>query len=99
MTTRRQFLQTSAATALGLAALPKLFADDKKADEFGGFTLGAQSYTFREFDLEPAIKRMKDLDLHYAELFQKHAPLCVQKRLVSPAGVSPAGVTIGSPVA
>src|SRR5262249_13333007 len=43
-------------------------------DAFGGFKLGAQSYTFREFDLEPALKRMKDLGLRYAEFYQKHAP-------------------------
>jgi inosose dehydratase len=74
--TRRRFLQTGAAAALGLAALPQLFAaDDKKADEFGGFTLGAQSYTFREFDLEGALKRMKELGLKHAEFYQKHVPL------------------------
>jgi inosose dehydratase len=71
---RRRFLYAGA--ALGLSALPKLVsAEDKKDNGFGGFKLGAQSYTFREFDLEPALKRMKDLGLHYVELFQKHAPL------------------------
>lgn len=71
---RRRFLRASAA-AVSLSALPKLLqADEKKANDLGGFKLGAQSYTFREFDLEPALKRMKDLDLHYVELFQKHAP-------------------------
>ena len=34
-----------------------------------------QSYTFREFNLEQTLKRMKDFDLHYAELYRKHAPL------------------------
>jgi sugar phosphate isomerase/epimerase len=73
--TRRRFLQTGAA-ALSLASLPKLFAaDDKKADDFGGFTLGAQSYTFREFDLEAALKRIKELGLKHAEFYQKHVPL------------------------
>jgi inosose dehydratase len=70
---RRQFLATSAAAVAGAAALPAL-AEDKK-DDFGGFTLGVQSYTFREFDLEPALKRTQDLGLHYAEFYQKHAPL------------------------
>jgi inosose dehydratase len=73
---RRRFLQAGAAAALGLSALPNLLsAEGKKDDAFGGFKLGAQSYTFREFDLEPALKRMKELGLHYVELFQKHAPL------------------------
>ncbi len=72
---RRCFLRAGVAS-LGLSSLPSILpAEEKKKDAFGGFKLGAQSYTFREFDLEPALKRMKDLDLHYAELFQKHAPL------------------------
>ncbi|MHB1424147.1 MAG: sugar phosphate isomerase/epimerase family protein [Gemmataceae bacterium] len=72
---RRRFLGAGAAV-VGLSSLPNLLrADDRKEDAFGGFKLGAQSYTFREFDLEPALKRMKDLDLHYVEMFQKHAPL------------------------
>ena len=71
---RRRFLCAGVA-AVSLSSLPnRLPAEEKKDDSFGGFKLGAQSYTFREFDLEPALKRMKDLDLHYAELFNKHAP-------------------------
>jgi sugar phosphate isomerase/epimerase len=69
---RRGFLR--AAAAIGLAA-PSLLGAAEKKDDFGGFTLGAQSYTFRNFDLEPALKRIKELGLHYVEFFQKHAPL------------------------
>ncbi len=69
---RRRFLRAGVA-AVGMSSLSSLLRAEDNA--FGGFKLGAQSYTFREFDLEPALKRMKDLDLHYAELFQKHAPL------------------------
>jgi sugar phosphate isomerase/epimerase len=72
---RRRFLQTGTA-ALSLSVLPSLLrAHDKRDDAFGGFKFGAQSYTFREFDTEPALKRMKDLGLHYVEFFQKHAPV------------------------
>jgi inosose dehydratase len=75
---RRAFLRLGAslsavgATAglTGLAA-----AEERKADPFGGFTLGVQSYTFRKFDLEPTLKRIKELGLHHVELYQKHAPL------------------------
>jgi sugar phosphate isomerase/epimerase len=71
---RRHFLQTGAAAALGLAGVPALLrADDKKADPFGGFTVGVQSYCFREFDTEQALKRTQDLGLHYVEFYQKHA--------------------------
>ena len=71
---RRRFLCAGVA-AVSMTSLPNfLRADEKNEGSFGGFKLGAQSYTFREFALEPALKRMKDLDLHYAELFNKHAP-------------------------
>src|ERR1700733_10441644 len=74
---RRDFLQTGAA-ALGLAALgtkPQVApaADDK--DPFGGFIIGLQSYTYRNFDLEPMLKRSQELGLHYAEFYSKHCPL------------------------
>jgi inosose dehydratase len=72
--TRRAFLQSSTA-ALSLAALPKLFAEEKKTDDFGGFTLGAQTYTFRHFDLEPALKKIKELGLTSGEFYSKHIPL------------------------
>jgi sugar phosphate isomerase/epimerase len=78
---RRRFLQAGGAAALGLAGRPRLLdAQEKKGDPFGGFTLGVQSYTFREFDLEPCLKRIKDLGLRYVEFYQgskqhPHAPL------------------------
>lgn len=72
--TRRRFLQTGAA-ALGIAALPRLSATAAPADDpYGGFIVGIQSYTFRNFDLEPALKRIKDLGLGHAEFYQKHVP-------------------------
>lgn len=72
--TRRRFLQAGVA-AVTAAALPAgLVADDKKDDPFGGFILGVQSYTFRNFDLEPALKRIKGLGLRHAEFYQKHIP-------------------------
>jgi sugar phosphate isomerase/epimerase len=72
---RRKFLQAGAAAAVGLAGLPTLLrAEDKKDGAFGGFTLGVQSYCFRNFKTEPALKRTQDLGLHYIEFFQQHAP-------------------------
>ena len=67
---RRSFLQSAAAAAgAGL-----LGSRGQSADEFNGFKLGVQSYTFRNFDLEPALKRTKELGLKYAEFYQKHIP-------------------------
>jgi sugar phosphate isomerase/epimerase len=71
---RRSFLKAGGA-AIGAATATNLFAEDKKADPFAGFMLGVQSYTFREFDLEGCLKRTQGLGLHYAELYQKHAPI------------------------
>ena len=66
---RRQFLRAAGAAA-GLAAMPSLLhAEKKKDDPFGGFTLGCQSYTFRNFNVEQALKRIKDLGLHYVEFY------------------------------
>ncbi|MBA4062796.1 MAG: hypothetical protein C0501_03650 [Isosphaera sp.] len=62
---RRSFLAASA-TGL-LAARPAAAAD-------AGIVVGVQSYTFRNFDLEPALKRMKDLGVTHAEFYSKHVP-------------------------
>jgi inosose dehydratase len=72
---RRRFLHTGLAAASAFALPRFLRAEEKKDDPFAGFKLGAQSYTFRDFDLEQTLKRMKNLGLHYVEFFQKHAPL------------------------
>jgi inosose dehydratase len=71
--TRRSFLQLSVASAASLAGLgPLALADDKPNDAFGGFKLGIQSYTFRHFDTEQALKRTQDLGLHYIEFYREH---------------------------
>jgi sugar phosphate isomerase/epimerase len=70
---RRRFLGAGA-SALALTALPAFAADDKD-DPFAGFKVGAQSYTFRQFKLEQALKRMQELGLKYGEFFQAHCPL------------------------
>lgn len=73
---RRRFLQAGAAGLAGFSSIAaESSADDKLNDSFGGFTLGVQSYTFREFDLEPCLKRIKELGLHHVEFYQKHCPM------------------------
>jgi sugar phosphate isomerase/epimerase len=72
---RRRFLGAGA-SALALAVAPALHAEEKKEDDpFGGFKLGAQSYTFREFNLEQALQRMQKLGLKYGEFYSKHCPM------------------------
>src|SRR5437016_2365564 len=74
-TTRRGFLKAGAAATIGLVGLPALLQAEDKDQTFGGFTLGVQSYSFRNFDTEQALKRTQDLGLHVVEFYQKHAPL------------------------
>ncbi len=68
---RRSFLAASVA-AVGSALLPRSAA---AADDFGGFTVGIQSYTFRSFkELEQALKKTQAVGLKYAELYRGHLP-------------------------
>jgi inosose dehydratase len=66
---RRMFLAASAATAAGF-----LGPTAARAADGLGFSLGVQSYTFRNFDLEPALKRIKELGIKHAEFYSKHIP-------------------------
>lgn len=87
---RRDFLVSAAALGVAsrLAAAP--------LDPFGGFTVGIQSYSFRNFDLEPALKRTQDLGLKFAEFYSKHVPLnstpekiAAIKKLCGEYGITP----------
>ena len=68
---RRAFLAASAASA---ASATGLFAGRAPVVGDIGFNLGVQSYTFREFDLDAALKRTKELGLKHAEFYPKHIP-------------------------
>jgi sugar phosphate isomerase/epimerase len=72
---RRAFLRNSATLAAAAVVAPNLLRAEKAADPFGGFTLGCQSYTFRKFNTEQALKRIKELGLHSVEFYQAHAPM------------------------
>jgi sugar phosphate isomerase/epimerase len=67
---RRDFLAASAGLLGGALAQAKL-ADQPYAD----FKVGVQSYCFREFDRENALKEIKALGLHFVEFYQKHCPI------------------------
>lgn len=94
---RRSFLQASAAGLAGVA-LGTRSAAAATGDLTPDISLGVQSYTFRNFDLEPALKRMKELGLANAEFYRKHIPVESPPdklngilKLCQEYGVSPAG--------
>jgi inosose dehydratase len=64
------------ALRLGAAALATTlpFARAQAEDAFGGFTLAVQSYTFRNFNLEQALKKISDLGIKHGEFYSKHIP-------------------------
>lgn len=68
---RRSFLQNSLALVAGMSAGSALARSE---DEFGGFIFGVQSYTFRNFKLEQALKKTADAGLKYVEFFRNHVP-------------------------
>ncbi len=74
---RRRFLALSAAAAAGatffdaprvLSAAGLNVADDP----WGGFPLGVQSYSLRNFNTVEAVRHIQGMGLHYAELYSKH---------------------------
>ncbi|MBX9584469.1 MAG: TIM barrel protein [Gemmataceae bacterium] len=94
--TRRSFLQ-AAGMAVCAGSWPVRSAA-AAGDLTPDISLGVQSYTFRSFDLEPALKRMKDLGLANAEFYSKHIPpnsspeqIAATLKLCREYGVSPAG--------
>jgi sugar phosphate isomerase/epimerase len=49
-------------------AKANLLADDP----WGGFPLGAQSYSLRNFNTQEAVRHLQGMGLHYAEFYNKH---------------------------
>jgi sugar phosphate isomerase/epimerase len=73
--TRRRFLQASAAMA-AIPALGQAAAVRQDADPFGGFTVGIQSYSYRNFQpLEKAMEQIQMLGVRNVELYRQHVPV------------------------
>jgi inosose dehydratase len=74
--TRRHFLQAGAAAAAAAVALPSVAsAKQDQKDPFAGFTVGIQSYTYREFKLEQCLVQCQKLGLHHIEFYRGHVPV------------------------
>jgi len=71
--TRRDFLATSAAaaSALTLSQFPAARAADD-ASYYGGWPVGIQSYTLRNFKLDEALRHVKGLGLKHIEFYSAH---------------------------
>ena len=77
---RRRFLGVGAALAAGgLSRLSTASVGEAwqrtGRDDFGGFPIGIQSYSLRNFDLHEVVRHVRGLGLHYAEFYSKHLPL------------------------
>src|SRR5439155_23427997 len=89
---RRRFLQTTAVAAATTIALPALVPaaevrtqPAQPKDDFGGFTVGIQSYSFRKFTFERALEQMQKLGVRYAELYSEHVPLTATEAQIKAA--------------
>jgi sugar phosphate isomerase/epimerase len=71
---RRGFLSTSVALA-SAAMLPRGLFAAEGSDPYGGFKMGLQSYSLREFSVEEALKHTQTLGLKYWEAYPRHVPL------------------------
>jgi inosose dehydratase len=74
---RRHFLGTLSAVA-GATALgaPRTLSAADDISKYGGFLMGIQSYSLRNFPVDRALQITRDdLGLHYVEFFGSHFPL------------------------
>ncbi len=77
---RRKFLQAAAVSAVGAAYVPAVSQageprQEPAKDAFGGFTVGIQSYTYRQLSFERALEQMQMLGVRNAELYRGHVPV------------------------
>jgi sugar phosphate isomerase/epimerase len=74
MLNRREFVGASALLVSGI--IPRVAPGMERArTDFGNFTVGAQSYCFRNFNFEQAVKRTHDLGLRFMEIYPGHVPV------------------------
>lgn len=94
--TRRDFLR-SAAAGTAACALPGALPGALSAQEaYGGFQMGLQTYTLRDFNFDQTLGHLKDLGLKYAQFFSKQLPVTDDKAKIDEAKekMKAAGVTI-----
>jgi len=71
---RRDFLRGAAGLA-ALSVAPALLGSRQGDPAYGGFNMGLQTYTLRDFDLDQTLGHLKDLGLRFAQFTGKHLPM------------------------
>jgi inosose dehydratase len=81
--TRRRFLALSSAAAMGATFfdVPEILAAAK--DPFGGFPIGAQSYSLRKFTALEAIRHLQGMGVHFVEFFGRHLSIAATKEQIA----------------
>lgn len=99
---RRDFLRGAASLA-AISALPRFLSADAGArpqgdPAYGGFNMGLQTYTLRDYDFDQTLGHLKDLGLKYAQFFSKQLPITDDKAKIETARekLKAAGVRIMS---
>jgi sugar phosphate isomerase/epimerase len=74
---RRRFLNLSAAAAAGATFfdVPRILSAaglNLADDPWGGFPLGVQSYSLRNYNTVEAVRHIQGMGLHFAEFYAKH---------------------------
>ena len=71
---RRNFVLSAAALAgASWLDVPELLGRNQTTDEvYGGFRMGIQSFSLREFDVEETLRHVHDLGLNYIEFYGGH---------------------------
>ena len=96
---RRRFLALSAVAAAGATFMdiPQVLraAEVDAKDPFGGWPIGVQSYSLRNFNTLEAIRHIQGMGLHYAEFYSKHLAvdatddqIADTKKLLATAGIT-----------
>jgi sugar phosphate isomerase/epimerase len=74
--TRRQFLGATAASAVAACAWPRAaWAIDEDRERFGGFLVGLQSYSFRNFPVDKTLDMIQELGLRAVEFYPGQFPI------------------------
>jgi len=82
MSMSRRTLLRGGASAAALALLPRAAAAQ---EAYGGFKMGLQTYTLRDFNFDQTLGHLRDLGLRYAQFFGKQLPITDDKAKIDEA--------------